>query len=48
MLQRSVVIGFAIFTILFFFFYPDNIGIVDETAYVSMSYIFQQGKVYYD
>lgn len=48
MIHRSTIIGFILFTILFFLFYPANTGIVDETAYLSMAYIFQNGKLYYD
>jgi len=47
-IHRSTIIGFVLFTILFFLFYPANTGIVDETAYLSMAYIFQNGKLYYD
>ncbi|MGB9722055.1 MAG: ArnT family glycosyltransferase [bacterium] len=46
--RTIVVIGVILFTFLFFYFYPINIGIVDETAYLSMTYAFQNGKLYYD
>jgi hypothetical protein len=47
-IHKSIIIGFVLFTILFFLFYPANTGIVDETAYLSMAYTFQNGKLYYD
>jgi len=47
-IHKSTIIGFVLFTILFFLFYPANTGIVDETAYLSMAYTFQNGKLYYD
>jgi len=47
-IHNSIIIGFVLFTILFFLFYPANTGIVDETAYLSMAYTFQNGKLYYD
>ncbi|MEO0205193.1 MAG: hypothetical protein ABIL22_00785, partial [candidate division WOR-3 bacterium] len=43
-----LIIGAFLFTFLFFYFYPLNIGIVDETAYLSMTYAFQKGNLYYE
>ncbi len=50
MFQDKIVlsIGFVIFSFLFLYFFPQNTGIVDETAYLSTAYTFQHGKVYYD
>ncbi|MEO0106629.1 MAG: hypothetical protein ABIL46_04795 [candidate division WOR-3 bacterium] len=47
-MQKSILIGFVIFTAIFFCFYPGNTSIVDETAYLSMAYAFQYKKLYYD
>ncbi len=50
MLQERIILttGFVLFTFLFFCFYPLNIAIVDENAYLSTAYTIQQGSFYYD
>ncbi len=50
MLKEDIVLitGIVLSIFLFLLFYPLNIGIVDETAYLSTAYAFQNGKVYYD
>lgn len=41
-------IGFFCFSLPYFYFYPLNTSIVDETAYLSMAYTFQNGYCFYD
>ncbi|MEO0123786.1 MAG: hypothetical protein ABIL69_07260 [candidate division WOR-3 bacterium] len=48
MSQKPILIGLLLFTAIFFFFYPANTGIVDETAYLSTTYTLQNGRLYYD
>ncbi len=49
MFKKQILIGsLLLYTAIFFFFYPLNTGIVDETAYLSMAYTLQNGKLYYD
>lgn len=43
-----ILTGFFCFSLLYFHFYPLITGIVDETAYLSMAYTFQQGTCFYD
>uniref|UniRef100_A0A7C4XF52 Glycosyltransferase RgtA/B/C/D-like domain-containing protein n=1 Tax=candidate division WOR-3 bacterium TaxID=2052148 RepID=A0A7C4XF52_UNCW3 len=41
-------IGFILFSIIYFLFYPQTTGIVDESAYLSMAWTFQKGNFYYN
>ncbi len=50
MLREKIVIliGFFCFSLTYFYFYPLNTSIVDETAYLSMAYTFQNGYCFYE
>jgi 4-amino-4-deoxy-L-arabinose transferase-like glycosyltransferase len=43
-----IALGFLVFTAAFLAFYPSNYGIVDEAAYLTTSYTFSRGEIYYD
>ncbi len=43
-----IIIGFVVFSAAFLAFYPSNYGIVDEAAYLTTSYTFARGEIYYD
>lgn len=40
--------AFFLFTVVFLVYYPPTCAIVDESAYLSAAYAFQQGTVFYD
>ncbi|MGQ9535010.1 MAG: hypothetical protein ACUVTF_07245 [bacterium] len=47
--EKTVILtGIFCFSLLYFYFYPLTTGIVDETAYLSMAYTFQNGHAFYD
>ncbi|MEO0226947.1 MAG: hypothetical protein ABIL70_02715 [candidate division WOR-3 bacterium] len=46
--KKILILFFLLFSILYFFFYPLTIGIVDETAYLSTAYTLQKGSIYYE
>lgn len=44
----ALIAGFILFSVLFFLFYPSTYAIVDEAAYVTTTYTFQHGAIFYD
>ncbi len=44
----ALIFGFILFSMLFFLFYPPTYAIVDEAAYLTTTYTFQHGAIFYD
>ncbi len=44
----GIILGFVLFSVTFFAFYPTTYAITDEAAYLSTAYTFGRGTIFYD